>query len=157
MSTRPVILAVLLAGALALLPVGLAGGENAKHNGGRFAIGFNLHFTGPSSTAGTFVISGKVRDSGASTVEDLAIAPFGHRDKGRLSGTQSFVGAHGTLVTRFRGIAHDISDPHQWSRGRVEIIDATGDYAGLRGKGRFTVVVDASTNQLIGTEMGRVR
>jgi hypothetical protein len=156
MSMRPVIAALVLVGALALAPVGLAGGEGGKH-GGRFALGFNLHFTGPTSTAGTFVISGALRDSGTSTVEDLAVEPFGRRDKGRLSGVQSFFGARGTLVTRFRGIAHDISDPHQWARGSVEIIDATGDYAGLRGNGRFTVVVDTSTNQLIGTELGHVR
>lgn len=156
MSMRPVVAAVFLVGALALAPVGLAGGDGGKH-GGRFALGFNLHFTGPSSTAGTFVISGAVRDSGTSTVENLAVEPFGRRDRGRLTGVQRFVGARGTLVTRFRGIAHDVADPHQWATGNVEIIDATGDYAGLRGRGRFTVVVDTSTNQLIGTELGHVR
>jgi hypothetical protein len=156
MSIRAVVAAVFLVGALALAPVGLAGGEGGKH-GGRFALGFNLHFTGPSTTEGTFVISGALRDSGTSTVEDLAVEPFGHRDKGRLSGVQRFAGTHGTLVTRFRGIARDISDPHQWATGSVEITDATGDYAGLRGRGRFTVVVDTATNQLIGTELGHVR
>jgi hypothetical protein len=155
MSIRPVVVAVILVGALGLAPVGLAGGDGDKR-GGRFALGFDLHFTGPTSTAGTFVISGALRDSGTSTVEDLAIKPFGKRDRGRLSGVQRFVGSRGTLVTRFRGIAHDISDPYQWARGKVEIIDATGDYAGLRGKARFTVVVDASTNRLIGTELGHV-
>jgi hypothetical protein len=156
MSRRRLILGVLLVGALALVPVALAGGDGGRH-GGRFALGFNLHFTGPSSTAGTFVVSGSLRDSGTSTVENLAIEPFGHRDKGRLSGVQRFTGAKGTIVTRFRGVARDISDPHQWAKGRFQIVDATGQYAGLRGGGRFTVVVDTATNQLVGTELGHVR
>ena len=156
MSPRRLILGALLAGALALTPVALAGGDGKTH-GGRFALGFNLHFTGPTSTAGTFVVSGIVRDSGTSTVEDLTVTPLGRRDRGRLSGIQHFAGSRGTVVTRFHGIAHDISNPHQWARGRFEIIDATGAYDGLHGGGRFTVVVDATTNQLIGTELGHAR
>ena len=156
MSRRWLILGTLLAGALALAPLAIAGGDRDKH-GGRIALGFNLHFTGPSSTAGTFVISGAVRDTGTSTVEDLAVEPFGRRDRGRLSGIQHFAGAKGTITTRFKGIARDISDPHQWAKGRFEITDGTGEYAGLRGNGRFTVVVDTATNQLIGTELGHVR
>jgi len=147
---------VLLAGALALAPVALAGGDGNKH-GGRFALGFNLHFTGPTSTAGTFVIAGALRDSGTSTVEDLAVEPFGRHDRGRLGGVQRFVGAHGTLVTRFRAIARDVSEPQQWAKGRFEIVDSTGEYSDLRGKGRFTVLVDTATNQLIGTELGHAR
>ena len=157
MSRRRLILGAVLAGVLALLPVALAGGDGGGKHGGQFALGFNLRFTGPDTTAGTFVVSGALRDSGTSTVEDLAVEPLGRRDRGRLSGVQRFVGAKGTLVTRFRGVARDISDPHQWATGRVEIIDATGEYAGLRGNGRFTVVVDTGANQLMGTELGRVR
>jgi hypothetical protein len=156
MSKRRLILGALLAGALALVPVALAGGDDGKR-GGRFVLGFNLHFTGPTSTAGTFVISGALRDSGTSTVEDLAVEPLGRGDRGRLTGVQRFVGGHGTLITRFHGSARDISDPHQWGQGRFEIVDATGQYAGLRGRGRFLVVVDTTTNQLIGTERGRAR
>ena len=156
MSTRRLILGALVAGALALAPVALAGGDDNKH-GDRFALGFTLHSTGPTSTAGTFVVSGALRDSGTSTVEGLAVEPLGRRDRGRLSGVQHFLGSRGTLVTRFRGIARDISDPHQWAKGRFEIIEATGQYAGLRGGGRFTVVVDATSDQLIGTELGRTR
>lgn len=153
---RRLILGMFVASALALVSVALAGGDGGQP-GGRFVLGFNLHFTGPTSTAGTFVISGALRDSGTSTVEDLAVERFGRRDRGRLSGVQRFVGAHGTLVTRFRGIARDISDAHQWAKGRLEIVDGTGQYAGLRGRGRFTVVVDTATNQLIGTEVGHAR
>jgi hypothetical protein len=157
MSKRRLILAVLAAGAFALAPVALAGGGGGDKHGGRFALAFNLHFTGPDSTAGTFIVSGTLRDSGTSTVEDLAIEPLGRRDKGRLSGVQRFEGANGTIVTRFRGIARDISNRHQWAKGRFKIVDATRQYAGLRGGGRFTVVVDTQANQLLGTELGHAR
>jgi hypothetical protein len=115
-----------------LTPVALAGGDHKTH-GGRFALGFNLQFTSPTSAAGTFVVSGELRDSGTSTVEDLAVTPLGRRDRGHLNGVQHFVGSHGTVVTRFHGIARDITNPHQWAKGRFEIVDATGQYAGLRG------------------------
>jgi hypothetical protein len=128
MSTQRLILAALVAAALALAPVALAGGDHDKHRD-RFALGFNLRSTGPTSAAGTFVVSGALRDSGTSTVEDLAVEPVGRHDRGRLSGVQHFLGSHGTLVTRFHGIARDISDPHQWAKGRFEIVEATGQYA----------------------------
>lgn len=153
MCKRRFVLGALIA--LVLAPVALAAGDGGHRHGERFALGFNVHFTGPSSTAGTFVVSGAVRDSGTSTVTDLAVVPLGKRDRGRLTGVQTFTGAHGSIVTRFRGIARDISDPHQWAKGRFKIVDATGGYAGLHGSGRFTVVVDTESNQLIGTELGR--
>jgi hypothetical protein len=37
-----------------------------------------------------------------------------------------------------------------------EIVSGTGAYAGLKGHGTFLIVVDTSTNQLIGTEEGQV-
>ena len=100
------------------------------------------------------MVSGGLRDSGSSTVEDLAVVPLERGDRGRLTGVQRFVGAHGTIVTRFQGLARDISDTHQWAKGSFRIVDATGRYAGLRGNGGFTVVVDLGTDQFIGTEDG---
>ena len=156
MSKRRVVLAlVLVLGALAVAPVvALAwrGGDDDD-----LLLGFELHFTGPSSTAGTFVASGAVDDAGDSTVENLAVEPFGRRDRARLSGVQTFAGALGTVTTRFEGIASDVSQLHQYGQGRFRIVAGTGAYAGLRGGGEFTIVVDAAGNTLIGTETGRVR
>jgi hypothetical protein len=155
MSKRRVTLVLaLVVGALAVIPVvALAwrGGDR------ELLLGFELRFTGPSSTAGTFVASGAVDDAGRSTVSDLALEPFGRRDRARLSGVQTFAGALGTIVTRFDGIASDVSQPHQYGQGRFRIVAATGAYADLRGSGEFTIVVDAAGNHLIGTETGRVR
>ena len=45
----------------------------------------------------------------------------------------------------------------QSGEGRFWIVSGTGDYAGARGGGQFTIVVDAAGNNLIGTEEGRIR
>jgi hypothetical protein len=156
MSKQRLILAVLAFAALAVAPVvALAdGGEHERRE--RLLLGFTLHFTGPSTTAGSFIASGAVKAAGDSAVEDLSLVPFPSGDRARLTGTQRFTTPDGVLVTRFRGVAHDISTPHQWAKGSFRIIDATGQYAGLRGNGGFTIVVDTQTNQLTGTEVGRV-
>jgi len=89
-------------------------------------------------------------------VEGLTISPFaGDTDRGQISGVQRFTTAQGTIVTRFRGTARGLATAHQWGRGHFRIIDATGDYAGLRGTGRFTLVANQATNQLVGTEVAR--
>ena len=157
MSTRRILLLLLALaiGVLAAVPVIAPAWRD--DGGKRLLIGFDLRFTGPTSTAGTFQASGVVDDSGDSTVSNLALAPFGDRDKARLSGTQTFASAKGTIVTEFKGVAHDVSQPHQYGTGRFRIVSGTGDYAGLKGRSRFTIVVDVTTGRLIGTEKGRAR
>lgn len=158
MSKRRVMLVLALAiGAAATVPVVALAWPGGDRGGGNLLIGFELRFTGQGSTAGTFDASGDVDDAGTSTVSGLLVEPFGDRDRGRLSGTQTFVGAEGTIVTRFKGIASDISEPHQSGEGRFRIVSGTGAYAGARGGGRFTIVVDTAGNHLIGTEDGRIR
>ena len=149
----------LVIGVAAIVPVvALAGRDGGGHHrGGELLLGFDLAFTGPTSTAGTFVASGAVDDAGTSTVTDLALAPFGRGDRARLSGTQTFAGANGTIVTAFEGVAGDVSQAHQYGQGRFWIVSGSGAYAGARGGGRFTIVVDAAGNRLIGTEEGRIR
>jgi hypothetical protein len=147
----------LVIGVAAAVPVVALAWPGGDRGGGNLLIGFHLQFTGQGSTAGTFVASGDVDDAGTSTVSGLAVEPFGHRDRGRLSGTQTFAGAEGTIVTRFQGIASDISEPHQSGEGRFRIVSGTGAYEGARGGGRFTIVVDSAGNNLIGTEEGRIR
>jgi hypothetical protein len=135
--------------------VGIPLGASASSVDTRLQIGFSLHFTGPTSTAGTFVASGAVRDSGTSIVTDLTLTPQGNQDDARLAGTQTFIGQQGTITTTFLGLAGPLNDPHQAGKGTFEIIDGTGAYAEIEGHGTFLVVVDVSTNQLIGTEDGQ--
>lgn len=117
----------------------------------RLFIGFDLHFTGPSSTAGIFVMSGQLEDSGTSTVSSISTVPVG-----RVSGDQQFVGQKGTIFTHFDGVAFPNNSPHQVGDGRFKILSGTSAYAGVRGGGSFLIVVDALSNQLIGTETGSV-
>ena len=123
----------------------------------RLFVGINLHFTGPETTAGTFVMSGAVEDAGTSHVEHLSLAPIGNTDMARLSGDQTYVGTKGTIVTHFEGKAFPLSSPHQVGEGRIEIVSGTGAYVGLRGNAKFLIVVDAVSNQLIGTAEGSVK
>ena len=130
-----------------------ATGDSAQ----RLYLGMNLHFTGLDSSAGTFVVSGAVADSGNVEVQHLSIVPFGNGDQGRLSGLETYTGQSGTIVTRFDGTAFPLSSPRQVGLGQFEIISGTGAYAGLTGHGTFQIVVDAASNQLIGTETASVR
>jgi hypothetical protein len=116
----------------------------------------NLHLTGPNTSAGTFVASGAVADSGAADVGEFTIIPTGSADTGRLSGTEIYTGQLGTIVTRFEGEAFPLSSPHEVGIGRFEIVSGTGPHASLSGNGTFEIVVDRTTNQLIGTEVARV-
>ena len=120
----------------------------------RFFLGFSLHPTGPNSTAGTFVLSGRFQDSGVSTAENIALTPIDQTDRSRLSGDQQFVGQQGTIFTRFEGVSFPNSSPHAVGEGSFTIVSGTGAYAGINGQGSFLIVVDFVSNQFIGTEIG---
>src|SRR5438552_13914830 len=122
----------------------------------RLDLGMNLRSPGPSTSAGAFVASGAVADSGTVDVRDLTITPAGPADTGRLSGTETYSGQQGTIVTRFQGEAFPLSSPHEVGIGRFEIVSGTGAYAAISGQGTFEIVVDATTNQIIGTEVATV-
>jgi hypothetical protein len=137
--------------AVAVVAVGASAGRDD-----RLYVGINLHFTGPDTTAGTFVMSGAVEEAGTTQVDDLSLVPIANTDMARLSGDQTYVGAKGTIVTHFEGKAFPLSSPHQVGRGQIEIVSGTGAYANLKGHASFLIVVDAVSNQLIGTSEGSV-
>ena len=150
----PSIVVIAVAGAVAAaiaIPVG-ARGEAAN----QLYLGTNLHFTSPTTSAGTFVASGAVADSGTVTVDHLALVPTGKSDSAELSGTETFTSATGSIVTRFAGIAYPLSSPHQVGKGEFRIVSGSGAYANLRGHGVFLIVVDPISNELVGTEEGSV-
>ena len=101
-------------------------------------------------------MSGAVEDVGETQVEHLLVVPIGKTDAARLSGDQTYLGAKGTIVTHFEGKAFPLSSPHQVGQGQIEIVSGTGEYAGLKGHATFLIVVDAVSNQLIGTSEGSV-
>jgi len=145
-------LAVACAAAAVVAPLAASGDPTQ-----RLYLGMNLHFTGSDTTAGAFVASGAVADSGTADVRDLTITPAGPADTARLSATETYTGQHGTIDTRFQGEAFPLSSPHEVGIGRFDIVSGTGAYAAISGHGTFEIVVDATTNQLIGTEVATVQ
>jgi hypothetical protein len=129
-----------------------ASGESAQ----RLDLAMSLHLTGPDTSAGTFVASGAVADSGTVAVENLTISAIGKSDQGDLSGVETYTGQLGTIVTRFEGRAFPLSSPHEVGLGRFDVVSGTGAYEGISGHGVFEIVVDATSNQLIGTETATV-
>ena len=152
LSRRLTIVCLAVSGAAAGLLAPLAASGDPTQ---RLYLGMNLHLTGPSTSAGTFVASGAVADSGTADVSELTIIPTRFADSGRLSGTEMYTGQQGTIVTRFEVEAFPLSSPHEVGIGRFEIVSGTGAYAGVSGSGVFEIVVDKTTNQLIGTEVAR--
>ena len=122
----------------------------------RLFIGFSLHPTGPTSTAGAFVMSGRFEDSGTSAANDITLVQIDNTARSRLSGNQQFVGQKGTISTHFEGISFPNMSLHVVGEGRFTILSGTGAYAGAGGGGSFLVVVDFLSSQLIGTETGNV-
>ena len=133
-----------------------SGSVGARHADTAVVIGFELHLTGPDTASGTFIASGAVADFGTSHVQHLVFVPLGHQDRAREEGEQTFTGTDGAIVTRFSGIARDLSVPHQSARGQFRIVSGTGAYADLRGGGTYTVVVDIAGNHIVGTAVGHV-
>src|SRR5438552_18903139 len=92
--------AVVGAAAAVVAPLAAAGDPTQ-----RLYLGMNLHLTSPNTSAGAFVASGAVADSGTADVRDLTITPAGPADTGRSSATETYTGQQGTIVTRFQGEA----------------------------------------------------
>lgn len=153
LNRRVVMVGLAVAGvAIAVIAPLAASGQPAQG----LYLGMNLHLTSSNTSKGTFVASGALADSGTADVSELTITPAGRGDTGRLSGTETYTSQRGTIVTRFEGVAFPLSSPHEVGVGRFVIVSGTDAYAGVSGYGTFEIVVDATTNQLIGTEDGNV-
>jgi len=144
------------AGALSLAAMPAVAGASEDSDESRLFIGFSLHPTGPTSTAGTFVMSGRFEDSGTSAAEGITLVPIDGTDRARLSGDQQFVGHQGTIFTHFEGISFPNASPHVIGEGSFAILSGTGVYAGISGQGSFLIVVDFTSSQFIGTETANV-
>jgi hypothetical protein len=143
-----------LAAAAALVAVPLTSASSVDT---KLQIGYSLRLfgvgIGPGGTAGTFVASGAVRDSGTMTGQST-VTPFGNGDDGRLEGTVTLVGALGTITEEFSGIAGPLGLPHTAAQGTFRIVGGTGAYAGITGHGTFHTVADFSTNQAVRIDDG---
>jgi hypothetical protein len=151
MKGKLLLFAAALAVASALVAVPLTAASSVDN---KLAIGQTLHFLGgPGTSAGTFIASGAVRDSGTVTSQ-ATITPLGNQDDGRLTGSETFVGALGTFTTEFSGIAGPVGAAHEAAQGTFRVVSGTGSYADLQAQGTFLIVVDFSTFQAVRTDDG---
>jgi hypothetical protein len=145
--------AVAASAALVAVPLTSASSVDTK-----LQIGYSLHLfgvgIGPGGSAGTFVASGAVRDSGTMTGHST-VTPFGTDDYGRLEGTHTLVGHLGTITEETDGIVGPLGAAHTAAHGTFRIIGGTGAYAGLHGQGTFVTVADFSSNQAIRIDDGQ--
>jgi hypothetical protein len=151
MKGKLLLLAAALAAASALMVVPLTSASSIDT---KLQIGQSLHFLGgPGASAGTFVASGAVRDSGTVTSQ-ATITQLGNQNDGRLEGTETFVGKLGTFTTEFSGIGGPMGTPHEAAQGTFRIVEGTGAYADLHGEGTFLIVIDFATLQAVRTDEG---
>jgi hypothetical protein len=127
---------------LAAVPFG-ASGDNT-----RFVIGRQLHFTGPTTAAGTFSIAGAFSDSG--TVTATFTAAPGADNTAVFNGEETQAGDKGTITVHFSVVSYPASDPRQFAIGQEIVTGATGAYAGLVGtklkaKAEIDLIANADT------------
>ena len=152
MKGKLVLIAAAIAASTALVAVPLTAASSIDT---KLQIGSSLHFPAPGSSAGTWVASGAVNDSG--TVSSQAtLTQLGDQDDGRLEGTAVFVGQQGTFTIEFSGIGGPLTSPHRAARGTFEIVSGTGAYAETHGHGTFLIIIDFTTGQSVRTDIGEI-
>jgi hypothetical protein len=134
--------ALVNAAALVTVPLTAASSVDTK-----LQVGYSLRLfgvgIGPGGTAGTFIASGAVRDSGTVTGHST-VTPFGNGDDGRLEGAVTLVSGLGTITEDFVGIAGPLGAPHTAAQGTFRIVGGTGAYVDIQGEGTFHTVADFS-------------
>lgn len=97
-----------------------------------------------STTAGTFTASGGVSDSGSEAGSGW-FAGQGHLKTGEpnsLHSSMRLTGSDGSITIDLVGLFGHLPAPLANGHGRWIVSDATGDYAGLAGRGSWTAVAD---------------
>lgn len=105
--------------------------------------------TGEGTEAGTFVAAGAVNDAGSSTAEFRIIPAAG--GCGIVTGPHTYTGEHGTITVFTRAAVCPFpppTPPRSFARGKWHVVGATGDYAGLRGKGKIFATADFTNGEL---------
>jgi hypothetical protein len=76
-------------------------------------------------------------------------------DTAEFEAIETFAGSKGTYRLALRGTTGPLSSPNHVARGRWLVIDGTGAYADLKGRGRFTAVTNQATGALTAINTGR--
>jgi hypothetical protein len=126
-------LVLLTVAAVASATFGAAARAQSEPQNGRFLIGKQLQFTGPTSVAGTFTIAGMFSDSGSES-GTFTVTP-GSGDSVNVTGDETLTGAKGAITLHFKVVSRPASDPsHEYDIGTEVVTAATGAYNHLVGK-----------------------
>ena len=117
-------------------------------------IGVRLDFSSPTEAAGTFSVCCSVTDSGTARAEVTSFVEKG--DHARFEATNTFGGANGSFTILLRGTTGPLGSPVHVARGRWRVIEGSGAYAGLEGKGRLTAVTNQETGALTAIDEGEL-
>jgi hypothetical protein len=136
-----------------ILPLPLASGAAASQRGA-VTIETQKPF-GPSP--GTFSATGAISDSGTFVNSSLAFGGLGAPNFVSVHVTQRFEGALGTFTLRADIKETVTEDPNVLiDEGTWAVIDGTGSYETLRGRGQVTGTADDNTNLISRTYRGTV-
>jgi hypothetical protein len=139
---RRIMLAFVVAALAAATLVPLAASSRGDDE---LVIGIRLDFVSSSHAEGTFAACCSVTDSGTAQADVTSFTPM-RRDLAEFEAIETFRGANGMFRVGLRGTTGPLSSPIHVARGRWRVLDGTGAYAELEGRGRFT----ATTNQVTG-------
>jgi hypothetical protein len=153
---RKIALAVLAAAGLGLVTVPLVASadDHGKSDEHRLTIGVRLDFTSSTKAVGTFAACCKVNDAGKASATITSFTPRGSRAD--FEATNTFDGSKGSITIRLRGTTGPLGSDRHVARGHWRIIDGSGSYENLRGRGRLTAVTDQTTGALTGIDEGEV-
>lgn len=148
---------VLLAAAALALVFAVLPLSAAAHRQSRVVLSERMQLTGPTTQAGTWAAAGAINDAGAGTAT-FGVTAKG-KNRGRLTGTHVLTGSTGTITIETRAIVFPFpppTPPRSWVKGHWRITNATGGYAGLRGRGKILATADFGTGQITILREGHV-
>lgn len=149
-----IVIAAIAAAAVVGTVAPFAAFADGGEDGEEVTIGVRLDFSSATQADGTFAMCCAVTDSGTAQAEVTSFVEQG--DHARFEATNTYTGAKGTLTILLRGTTGPLVSPVHVARGRWRVVDGTGDYAGLDGKGHFTAVTNQETGALTGVFEGEL-
>jgi hypothetical protein len=147
---RKIMLVLLAAGIAAATTVPLAASADRDE---KLVIGVRVDFVSDTHAEGTFAACCAVNDSGEAQAD---VTSFTVRNGfAEFEAIETFDGSQGTFRLALRGTTGPLSSQNHIARGRWRVIDGTGAYADLEGRGRFTAVTNQADGALTAINTGR--
>jgi hypothetical protein len=147
---KRIILALFVVAIAAATSVPLAASADRDEE---LVIGVRVDFVNSSHAEGTFDACCAVNDSGRAQADVTSFTPR-RNDRADFQAIETFTGSQGTFRLALRGTTGPLSSPRHIARGTWRVIDGTGAYADLEGRGRFTAVSNQTTGALTAINKG---